>query len=309
MSISTRLVLCLLAWLFAAGQAEAGKMAVKSLRCEYRADPQGIDVRQPRLGWNSEADGRTQAQSAYEVLVSSSRPGLAGDRGDLWESGRVESGQSAHVTYGGAALKSRQRCYWKVRVWDQAGRPSNWGPPAAWSMGLLEAADWKARWIGLDGGENPDHFANARWVWSSDDPKPEAGNGPRPRHFRRAFSLPVGREVLGARLTIAARGVISVRVNGRDVRRGSRTVFVPTSDVDLEPFLQPGTNVIGIVTTPSDNEAEPPGLLCAFSAEFDAGDPLVVRSDAAWKVSATAPEGWDRPGFDDSAWAAPQDRG
>jgi alpha-L-rhamnosidase len=83
-SISTRLVLCLLAWLFAAGQAEAGKMSVKSLRCECRTDPQGIDVRQPRLGWNIEADGRAQAQSAYEVLVSNSRPGLAADRGDLW---------------------------------------------------------------------------------------------------------------------------------------------------------------------------------------------------------------------------------
>jgi alpha-L-rhamnosidase len=309
MNISTRLVLSLLAWLFAAGQAEAGKMAVKSLRCEYRTDPQGIDVRQPRLGWKIEADGRAQVQSAYEVLVSSTRPGLAADRGDLWESGRVESGQSAHVIYGGAALKSRQRCYWKVRVWDQAGRPSNWNPPAAWSMGLLEAADWKARWIGLDGGENPDHFAAARWVWSSDDPKPEAGNGPRPRHFRRAISLPAGREVLGARLTIAARGVFSVRVNEREVRQDSKTVFGPASEVDLEPFLQPGTNVIGIVTTPSDKKAEPPGLLCAFSAEFDAGDPLVVRSDAAWKVSATAPEGWDRPGFDDSTWAAAQDRG
>jgi len=73
-----------LAWLFAAGQAEAGKMSVKSLRCECRTDPQGIDVRQPRLGWNIEADGRAQAQSAYEVLVSNSRPGLAADRGDLW---------------------------------------------------------------------------------------------------------------------------------------------------------------------------------------------------------------------------------
>lgn len=288
-------------------QAAVGRMSVQSLWCEYRTDPQGIDVRQPRLGWVLEADGRSRAQSAYEVLVSSTPQGLAANRGDLWEGGRVESGESAHVVYGGAALKTRQRCHWKVRVWDEAGRPSSWSPPAEWSMGLLEAADWKARWIGLDGGENPDHFADARWVWSTDDPQPEAGKGPR--HFRRTVNLPAGREVLGARLTITARGAFSVRVNGHEVRRTAKTIFVPASEMDIEPFLQPGTNVIGIVADPSEKKEEPPGLLCAFSAEFDAGEPLVIRSDATWKVSVTAPEGWDRPGFDDSGWAAARDAG
>ncbi len=67
MNISIRLVFCLLAGLFAAGQAAAGKMAVNGLRCEYRANPQGIDVRQPRLSWVIEADGRAQAQSAFEL--------------------------------------------------------------------------------------------------------------------------------------------------------------------------------------------------------------------------------------------------
>jgi hypothetical protein len=45
-------------------------------------------------------------------------------------------------------LQSRQQCFWKVRIWDQTGKVSSWSNPAQWSMGLMEPADWSARWIG-----------------------------------------------------------------------------------------------------------------------------------------------------------------
>jgi hypothetical protein len=32
-------------------------------------------------------------------------------------------------------------------------------------MGLLDRSDWKAEWIGLDGGDNPDCLADAQWIW------------------------------------------------------------------------------------------------------------------------------------------------
>jgi len=51
------------------------------------------------------------------------------------------------VVYAGKTLKARQACFWKVRIWDHAGQPSAWSQPAWWSMGLLNSADWSARWI------------------------------------------------------------------------------------------------------------------------------------------------------------------
>jgi alpha-L-rhamnosidase len=72
---------------------------------------------------------------------------LARDQGDLWDSGRVASDQTAQVEYAGKPLGSGVRAYWKVRAWDRAGRPSPWSAPAAWTMGLLAPTDWRARWI------------------------------------------------------------------------------------------------------------------------------------------------------------------
>ena len=84
------------------------------------------------------------------MLVASTARRLAADDGDLWDSGKVGSDATLHVAYDGRPLGSRERCYWKVRVWDRNGRPSPWSKPATWSMGLLDAADWDARWIAFD---------------------------------------------------------------------------------------------------------------------------------------------------------------
>ncbi|HNV02421.1 MAG TPA: family 78 glycoside hydrolase catalytic domain [Vicinamibacterales bacterium] len=129
----------------------AAAIAVTGLRCEYAVSPMGIDVPRPRLYWRVQSPERGARQTAWRVLVSSSPEFLAADRGDLWDSGRVASDESAHIPYAGSPLASSQRVYWKVRAWDQAGRPSAWSLPATWTMGLLRAEDWKGAWIAAPG--------------------------------------------------------------------------------------------------------------------------------------------------------------
>ena len=73
------------------------------LRCEYATDPLGIDTRQPRFGWTVTAFRRDQRQSAYRILVSSSKEQLDADMGDLWDSGKVAAQQSVTVPYQGRA--------------------------------------------------------------------------------------------------------------------------------------------------------------------------------------------------------------
>src|SRR5690348_1642825 len=111
------------------------------LRCEYVVDPMGVDVPHPRLFWVDKSRERGQNQSAYEILVASSAQKLANNQGDLWDSGKVDSDETIQIPYAGQPLKSTQQVFWKVHVWDNAGKASGWSKPATWIMGLFKAND------------------------------------------------------------------------------------------------------------------------------------------------------------------------
>jgi hypothetical protein len=126
----------------------SGALTPVGLRCDWMVDPLGVDSAPPRLSWQLEGDGRRGLrQRAWQVVVASSEEGLKADRGDIWDSGRVESDEQLHVPYGGRPLRSAERVFWKVRVWDAEDRPSAWSAPGSWTMGVLEPADWHGRWI------------------------------------------------------------------------------------------------------------------------------------------------------------------
>ena len=153
-----------------AGSTWAAAVQVDDLRCEYLRDPLGVDAAQPRLTWILTSDARGQHQTGYQVLVASTPELLKQDQGDLWDSGKVTSDETAQIVYAGKPLASRQACFWKVRVWDRDGAASDWSKPARWEMGLLEAKDWSARWIEaqLKSDANPslDSLQGATWIWS-----------------------------------------------------------------------------------------------------------------------------------------------
>ncbi len=118
-----------------------------NLRCNDDVNPLGIDDTKPRLSWNIASTRIGERQTGYEVLVSSSKELLANNIGDLWDSRRVLSEHSIYIPYLGIALKSREKCYWKVRIWNRDAKVSAWSDAAFWSMGLLQLHDWKASWI------------------------------------------------------------------------------------------------------------------------------------------------------------------
>ncbi|MGA2247128.1 MAG: family 78 glycoside hydrolase catalytic domain [Verrucomicrobiota bacterium] len=125
----------------------AAAVSVGQLRCEYLDNPLGMDTVNPQLSWTLSSDQRGEQQTAYQILAASSAAGLKGDTGDLWDSGKVLSDETAQIAYQGKPLATRQMCFWKIRAWDHDGRPSAWSRAASWSMGLLHPADWTAQWI------------------------------------------------------------------------------------------------------------------------------------------------------------------
>ncbi len=64
----------------------------------------------------------------------------------VWNSGKVESSAMTHILYRGRSLKSRESVYWRVKLWDENGDGGEIAS-SRFEMGLLDAADWKAKWI------------------------------------------------------------------------------------------------------------------------------------------------------------------
>src|SRR5512137_375463 len=111
---------------------------ITNLTCEYRTNPLGIDILPPRLSWQMQTDRQGARQTAYRIQAARSVEGL--HVSDLWDSGKIVSDQSVHVTYEGPRLGSRQRVYWTVTVWDETGE-ANQSEPAWFEIGLLKRAD------------------------------------------------------------------------------------------------------------------------------------------------------------------------
>jgi alpha-L-rhamnosidase len=303
------------------------------LRCEYRVDPLGIDERAPRLSWVLESDGQSQTQSAYRILVAGNEEALEAEENLLWDSGKVESGRTVGVEYGGEALGSGSRCVWKVCVWDGAGNPSPYAGPAVFETGLLERSDWEGAWISA--GEDPDQDFDPPTGEQYDD----LANGLAPSpYLRKVFSL--DRPVRRARLYATARGVYELSINGQrvgeDVLAPGWTDYdqrVQYQTYDVTQLLAEGPNVLGAVLgdgwfagfvgfDPKHRGAlygPRPQLLAQLDVEYEDGTAEGITTDGSWRRS-TGPilfsdllmgesydarkemPGWAEPGFGDSDW-------
>ncbi len=153
------LVLCLFTGCLAGPGAglEPGK-----LLCEQRPDPLGIASLIPRLSWKNSAEVNGASQSGYRILAASSLRLLDQHTGDLWDSGKVESGESIMIPWAGRKLASRSLVYWKVRTWDQDGIPSGWSSAGRFSVGLLGSEDWEAEYVGLSPDDGDPDFPQLR---------------------------------------------------------------------------------------------------------------------------------------------------
>jgi alpha-L-rhamnosidase len=286
------------------------------LRCEYLTGPLGIDAKQPRLFWQSRDTRRGASQSAYHVLVAASLDALGNDRGDLWDSGKIDSDQSAHVVYKGASLQSGQQCFWKVRTWDQQSQACAWSQPASWEMALMHKQDWQAKWIGspIVGGPY------------SIPPAP---------YLRKEFSL--AKTIARARLYATALGLYLFEINGQRVGTNElapgRTEYrkrVPYHTYDITPLLKDGENACGAIlgdgwycghlhSDPRQTYGDRPRLLAQLQITFTDGSKQIITTDESWKAGEGPIRssdllmgedydarmnilGWSSVGFDDSEW-------
>jgi len=246
------------------------------LRCEYMVNPLGIDINEPRLSWVLESEERGQKQLAYQILAASSRTKLDKNEADLWNTGEVDSSQSTHVEYQGQKLNSRQQCWWKVRVWDKDGVPSDWSESAFWSMGLLAEEDWGgAKFIGADADDNPAQ----PFPWICKD-------------------ITIQSKPLNAKAYVCALGYYELYINGKKVDDHvlspavsdySKRIYYITHDIT--DYLTEGKNCIGLWSGRGWYVKGNPGVIhtsplvkALIDAQFADGTALQIVTDESFKT-------------------------
>lgn len=112
--------------------ATAQPNAPTRLRTDLLLPQRGITLTvlsvRPSFGWELTRTAPGLTQSAYRILVASSPQLLEQKKADVWDSGKVESSQSAGVEYGGQPLAPGKTYYWTVCAWDEKGKAGAFAP-------------------------------------------------------------------------------------------------------------------------------------------------------------------------------------
>ncbi|HEY4329435.1 MAG TPA: family 78 glycoside hydrolase catalytic domain, partial [Phycisphaerae bacterium] len=249
------------------------------------------------------------------------------DQGDLWDSGKVASDATLQAEYAGKGLAAREHAFWKVKIWDGKGLESAWSEPAAFSVGLLAAGDWQAKWI----------------AFPNDDADKKTEPSPC---FRKEFTL--SKQVTRATMSICGLGQYELTLNGQKVGvpvvGPAWTTFSKSCDydtLDVTGQLKAGGNALGIMlgngmynVLEFKNAAGQrlryskfagsmgvPKAIAQLEIEYADGTRQTVVTDGTWKTSrgpvtfshAYGGEdydarlempGWNSAGFADGSWRA-----
>jgi alpha-L-rhamnosidase len=292
----------------------------ENLKCNYRSNPLGTDIQTPQFSWQVNDTSKQSMQKAYQVLVSTTREKLENDSGDIWNSGKVRSGKSLHISYEGPDLKPSTRYYWKVKVWDNQGRVSPYSNIQWFETGLLKKEDWKANWISAS-------------AWKKEVPPAN----PAP-YFRKSFKI--DQNINQARMYISGLGYYELFINGQRV--GDHQLDPAVTDYEervkystyeVDQYLKKGANTLIVVLghgwynqhSPSAWNfqrapwRESPVFTGQLQYTDNQGKNHLVISDNTWKYNrgpvvynsirngefydaGKYNEQWFLPGYDDENW-------
>jgi len=312
----------------------AQDIKVSELDCEYRNNPIGVETLTPNLSWKLTSDKHNVMQSAYQILVSGSLANLNKNIGDIWDSKKVNSGQSLQIRYKGVKLSATKTYYWKLRVWDQNGNQSAWSSSASWQMGLLNTDDWKgAKWIAYE--KLADSNVNSL---PTDGKKDKYNSNNMLPVFRKSFK--VSKTIKKATAFISGLGHFEMTLNGSKVsddflspgwtKYDKEALYVT---YDLTKQLKKGDNAIGVVLGNGFYYIPPvkeryrklkvaygyPKMICRLLIEYTDGTTASINSNQSWKTAPSPitfssiyggedynanleQKGWDMPGFNDTKW-------
>ncbi|MBX7258006.1 MAG: glycoside hydrolase family 78 protein [Candidatus Hydrogenedentes bacterium] len=308
---------------FSAAHVDAA-MEPGTLRCEYLTNPLAVDVARPRLSWTVASDVRGDAQTAYRIVAASAPELLAKDQGDLWDTGKVASDATAQIAYAGRALEPGAACYWKVRVWDAAGAESPWSAAAMWRAGRMGNGNWAAKWIDVPGEvaeRRPASLFRKEAVIEKPIRSAMAYISALGVYELQINGQRVGEQILAPEWTDYH---VRVQYQTYDVTglltRGENAFAATVGDgwysgrIGLSNIVPNGPTW--------GHYGKNPKLLMQVEVEFEDGTRQQIVTDGSWTCSLEGPirrndtldgevqdgrkelPGWDKAGYDDTAWTA-----
>lgn len=281
--------------------------------------PLGVDTT-PLFCWTNRSETVGRVQTAYQIIVASTKELAESHTGDLWDTGKTESSASFDIEYAGKPLTSRSDYYWAVRVWDETDTASDWTRTVRFGTGVLEQSEWTAKWIG--GQKN-----TGGWSVIS---------APM---LRKSFSL--DKKVKKAKVYICGLGLYELKINGQlpddSVLNPADTQYEDTvsyNAYDVTQLLAEGKNALTVelgcgfydLSNPISVGfykgvwKDDPKLLLELHIEYENGETQTIISDESWRCYDDGPirynsvycgevydarkevEGWTKADFDDSSW-------
>ncbi|WP_191908764.1 family 78 glycoside hydrolase catalytic domain [Larkinella humicola] len=326
----------LVVFLLSVGLTARAQIRVVAALCDNRVNPVGINPRDLFFSWEMQSPKESVTQSAYQVVIASSKANLTSGQFDVFNSDVVKSDQSIQVHYSGKALQSAQTYFWRVRVWDTDKKPSAWSSPQQFTTGIFTPADWKnARWIGYE--DLPDSGRVVPFVHLKMKPgDSRIFKNARSPLLRKEFTMT--RKVAKALLFISGLGHYEASINGSRIGDAflspgwtsyDKTILYNTYDITDQ--LRPGSNAMGVLLgngfysisqeryVKGTGTFGNPKLIVLLKITYTDGSTDHVISDQSWKATPSPitfntiyggedydarleQKGWNTAGFADKAW-------
>ncbi|MFA3792006.1 family 78 glycoside hydrolase catalytic domain [Aliiglaciecola sp. SL4] len=284
--------------------SQQGTTAPTALKVgEGFVNPIGYYEQNPRFSWQISPTASYQFQQAYQIQVASSTEGIAS--ADLWDSQKQISAENAWIKYQGKPLSSRQKVFWRVRVWDENEQVSNWSQLASIELGLLSNDDWQGQWIRHP--ETGDTVTFDIIDNKTKQTKTVTNKVYNPQYLRRVFTAKEQKSnIKQARLYITSKGIFNAYVNGQKV---SEDVMTPgwtpykqrieTLTYDVTSLINSGDNVLAATVAEGWHtgrylklrplKVKPSALLAQLEITYSDGSTQKVTTDQNWQVTLNGP--------------------
>lgn len=257
------------------------------LRCEYKINPLGIDELNPKFSWITLSENINSFQSAFRLLIASSESNIISLRGDIWDSGKVQSDISINIKYSGDPLSSNTLYFWRVMIWDENNQSSQWSETAFFSTGLLSKNEWKAKWISHVYKEEKSNelsfiAGNDKWIWY---PLKNQDEIFKDVVLVKKFYVENIKELTSSNLIVTCDEKFKLWINKKLVAQSDNKIFSWARPVteNVIDFLFDGFNELYVEA--SNSYVEKPGFLLRLELKFKSGETAYVVTDESWVAS------------------------
>ncbi len=318
---------------------KSNDIKIQKTTCEYQLNPQLISSKTPLFGWQIFSERDNVEQSAFAIELYSD---VSGKENKIWDSGKIISNKSQHITYQGKEnLKPGSEYKWRVRVWDKSENISNWSEMNTFRL-APSFNNSENVWIGainrlnsnIPQGRNYHDLA----ISSEEGQKWKETNPLSKRSIYLRKEISIEKEIKDAIIYISGLGHYELSLNGQKIGNSEfnpmwsdydKTIYYNAYDVTEKLSSE---NAIGVLLGNGFYNEQggryvkmqvsfgPPTLFFNMHITYKDGTKEEIVSDQNWKYSPSPiifndmyggedydarleQKDWDKFSFDDSTWS------